>query len=256
MFDTHMHTCFSADSTMPIAAVQEALSEQKIGVILTEHMDLDFPGDYTFECDIPKYFETYAPYRNNQLLLGIEIGLVPTAIQRNRTIITAYPFDFVLGAIHVANGIDICMDQAYYTAHTKRAVYTSYFESMYEGICAMDCIDSLAHIDYIARYAPYADKEITYALFKAWIDPVLKCLVDKGIALEINTRRLGDDKACQTMRTILEAYKAWGGKYVTCGSDAHNKEQVGHQLAKAYALAHTVGLSPVYFKERQMHYDK
>ena len=74
MFDTHMHTTpFSTDSCMEIAEVLRKQRQNGLGVVLTEHMDYEFPEPQVFAFDPAAYFSAYGPYRNDRFLLG-EIG--------------------------------------------------------------------------------------------------------------------------------------------------------------------------------------
>lgn len=49
LFDTHLHTKFSADSKMSIEDAILSAKQQNIGLVLTEHLDYDFPGDDIYE---------------------------------------------------------------------------------------------------------------------------------------------------------------------------------------------------------------
>lgn len=42
LFDTHLHTKFSADSKMSIEDAILSAKQQNIGLVLTEHLDYDF----------------------------------------------------------------------------------------------------------------------------------------------------------------------------------------------------------------------
>lgn len=62
-------------------------------------------------------------------------------------------------------------------------------------------IDSLGHIDYIARYARFEDNEIYYMDFRNEIDEILRTLIQNEKAIEINTRRIGDSiQSCFSFR--------------------------------------------------------
>ena len=41
IFDSHMHTQFSADSEMPAAAAVLAAEKLGLGMVFTEHLELD-----------------------------------------------------------------------------------------------------------------------------------------------------------------------------------------------------------------------
>ena len=112
-------------------------------------------------------------------------------------------------------------------------------------------IDTLAHIDYIARYAPYERPGISYEDWHDAIDEVLRAAVDTDTALEINTRRFGDRLAMKELAPIYRRFAELGGRDVTLGSDAHRQETVGAHLALAAQMADAYGLSVVTFHERK-----
>ena len=56
--------------------------------------------------------------------------------------------------------------------------------------------------------------------------------------------------------TLLKRYQELGGKYLTIGSDAHLPHSVGNHLDLAYHMAEKANLTPVYFKERKIHFVK
>lgn len=252
IFDTHMHTKFSTDSKMNIEDAINKAKDEKIGIIITEHMDINFPveGKFIFECE--KYFDEYNKYRNDKVLLGIELGLRMDCIDENIKIIDNNNFDFVLGSIHVVDKIDIFFKEYYEQFTNKKGAYEKYLESMYECVKTYNCFDSMAHIDYICRYSPYEDREIYYRKFADYIDEVLKVIIEKDKVIEINTARLNQDAAIENLTDIYRRYKELGGKYVTVGSDSHNSEDIARNFNEAYGIIEKAGLKSIYFRDRKM----
>lgn len=253
MFDTHVHTTFSTDSKLSIDDAIKKASSDNLGLIITEHMDLNFPAEGEFIFDIDKYFHEYGKYRNNKLLLGIELGMRDDCINENAIIEKSHPFDYVLGSIHFVNGIDI-YEKSFYESKTKLEAYNEYFENMLDNIKSHSYIDSLGHIDYICRYAQYDDKDIYYEEHSNIIDEILKELVDRNIAIEINTRRLSNDATVKNLTKIYRRYSELNGKYVTIGSDSHTENSIGYNYKRALDIAAISNLKTVYFKERKMEY--
>ncbi|AJA49337.1 putative histidinol-phosphatase [Clostridium pasteurianum DSM 525 = ATCC 6013] len=253
MFDTHVHTTFSTDSKLSIDKAVKKAYDDNLGLILTEHMDLKFPVEGEFTFDIDKYFQEYHKYRNNKLLLGIELGMRDDCINENADIGKGYPFDYVLGSIHFVNGIDI-YEKSFYDGKTKKDAYNEYFENMLENIKSHSYIDSLGHIDYICRYAQYEDKDIHYREHGDIIDEILKALIDRNIAIEINTRRLSSKDTVNSLIDIYKRFSELKGKYVTIGSDSHSENSIGFNYNQALKIAELCKLTPVYFKNRKMEY--
>lgn len=253
IYDTHTHTTFSTDSRMTLAAALERGRLLGLGITVTEHMDLDFPKPEAFLFDIDEYFRAYLPQRGDNLLLGIEIGMRPGLVRQNAGLLAGRPFDYVIGSIHVVDGIDIYLEE-FYAGRSKRDVFGHYFDSMLACLAGYDFIDSLGHIDYIARYARFPDPELHYGEFGDYIDAVLKRLIAMGKALEINTRRLAGADSVAALLPIYRRFRQLGGRHVTIGSDAHRPEDIGNHFARAFEMAEACELRPVYFKNRQPRY--
>ncbi len=253
MIDSHIHTEFSADSQMKIQDALEHSGKNEIGMTITEHLDLKFPTGTDSIFDINKYFNDYEKYRSSKFILGIEIGMQLICLEENREIARKYPFDYIIGSIHVAKGEDV-FNPKFYEGKTKKGAFEQYFSSMVDCIKQYDFIDSLGHIDYISRYATFNDKEIHYHEFNEYINEVLKAIVNNGKVMEINTRRLGNKEAYINLINIYKAYKQIGGKYVTIGSDAHHAEDIGKNLLEATRICEICNLKLVYFKKRKMEF--
>lgn len=251
MFDTHMHCTFSVDSKMLIQEAAQAANAQNMGIVITEHMDIDYPTNpQSFLFDVQEYFRDFGQYRNDKLLLGIEIGLQNICHEANSRIAKEGPFDMIIGSIHVAERVDVYM-QSYYEGRSKRVAYDGYWRDMLACVSDYQDYDTLGHIDYICRYATYPDTNLNIDEANMWAE-ICTQLIKNGKALEINTRRLDDPLAVNSLQPFYKLYKDLGGQYVTLGSDAHRPSEVGRRIDQAFDWALSLGLMPVYFKERQM----
>jgi histidinol-phosphatase (PHP family) len=253
MFDTHMHTRFSTDSKMSIEAAIKKAEELNIGIIITEHMDLNFPDKDQFIFDPKQYFNEYSRYRSHKVLLGIELGMITDQVEENKKIIESYPFDYVIGSVHLVDNIDVLAEELYIN-RSKKDSYERYFKYMLDCIKTHNFVDSIGHIDYISRYSVYEDKEIYYEDFSEHIDEVLKAAIQAGKALELNTRRLGSSDAVNNLRKIYKRFYELGGRIITVGSDSHYENSIGFNFDTAKAIAESCNLKIVYFKERKPEY--
>ena len=255
MFDTHLHTHFSGDSQMLFADAVKAASKAGLGMIVTEHMDIDYPDNpETFVFDPAEYFRALGPFCTDKVLLGVELGLRPECREQNRLIAESHPFDEIIGSIHVVDGIDIYRPE-FTRGRSKKAAYGRYLASMLECVKGFDGFDSLGHVDYICRYAVYDEPELELADFLDEWSAVCKELISGGQVLEINTRRLDQPRAVASLQKLYQRYKELGGQCVTLGSDAHKPADIGRRLETAWQMAKELGLKPVYFKKRKMEYD-
>lgn len=255
MFDTHVHTKISSDSKMELEDAIKAAKGKNISLIITEHMDLKFPKEGLFCFDVDKYFKEYSPYRCDNLLLGVEIGMKDDCIEESRELVKNNPFDYAIGSIHLVDNMDVYYED-YYQGNDKKKAYEKYLNAMLRNVQQYDFIDSMGHIDYISRYSRYDDKEIYYSDFSDIIDEILKTLVEKDKCMELNTRRLNDENASKNLITIYKRYRELGGRHVTIGSDAHTPEAIGSNFDLAKEIVDLCDLKVVYFKERKKEYEK
>ncbi|QGG48456.1 histidinol phosphate phosphatase [Heliorestis convoluta] len=250
LFDTHIHTRFSTDSTMTIEEAIAVAEKKGIGLIVTEHLDLEYPEPGSFLFDLDEYFSEYERYRGESLRLGVEIGMLEGLHDQNQQIIEAYPFDYVIGSVHVVDMIEVHTEE-FSRLGSKRKVYEKYFQAMNCCLENYDSIDSLGHIDYVARYARYPDKEIYYDELQEHIDAVLKTVAQKEKAIEINTRRLTKREIIEALIPIYKRFRTLGGTMVTLGSDAHKAADVGKGMKEALEIAEQCNLKVVTYRQRQ-----
>ncbi|VBB07438.1 histidinol phosphate phosphatase hisj [Lucifera butyrica] len=249
LFDTHIHTQYSTDSRMKIEDAVKEGKKQQLGLVITEHMDLDYPRPEAFVFDVNRYFQEYEQYRGDSVLLGIELGMRPHVGEANRQIIAGHPFDYVIGSIHLVDGLDIYYEE-FYRNRSKQEAYNRYFDSMLECLKLHDFIDSLGHIDYIARYARYQDPEVYFRDFAERIDQILTVLVERQKAIEINTRRFDRQQVVESLLPIYKRFGELGGRWATIGSDAHDAAGIGKEIAAAREIAERCNLKTVYYKQR------
>lgn len=252
MFDTHMHTKFSTDSKMKIEEVIYKIKKCNLGGIITEHVDLNYKDSSLFKIDPDDYFKSYSPYRTDSLLLGVEVGMSNKFSHEYENLITNYPFDYVLGSLHEMYDTDLFEAEELYKSKSKKELYEEYLAQMVSCINEHPFIDSLGHIDYICRYAKYEDTEIYYEDYKESIEEVLKTIIDKGVAMELNTRRLVDKKKVNNLLKIYKRFYELGGRFITIGSDAHTAEAIGSHFNIAKEMAESCNLRISYFKNRKM----
>ncbi len=250
-FDSHIHTLpFSADGHQTMEEVLERQKELPYGLITTEHIDYDANNEFVFEFDPDEYFKERSSLRSDTYLIGVEVGLQLKCLEKNKKLISSYPFDQVIGSIHVVEDMDLAFPPLY-EKHSKNEAYRRYLNTMVENIMAFDDFDTLAHVDYVCRYAVYPDNELYVSDYLDTLTIIFNHIIEKDISLEINSRRLGDSKAVNSLNEIIRLYKSLGGKYVTIGSDAHRPAAISQHLDKAIEIAKNNDLSICYYKNRK-----
>ena len=253
-FDSHIHTEFSADSEMKAADALREAEKQGLGLVFTEHLDYDYPaaGEEEFIFDPAAYWAAYEPLRaEGRLSLGVEMGMMASAREKNAAFLRRAPFDFVLGSIHFLDVKDLYFPETF-AGREKAEMYHEYFTVMRDEIYAHPFINALAHIDYIARNATFENPELSYGDFTDDIDAVLRALVETETVIEINTRRLAAPRGIKELAPVYRRYHELGGRYVTIGSDAHVPAGVGRHYDRARALACAFDLQIVTFRAQKM----
>lgn len=259
LWDTHMHTSFSGDSDAPMnSMVEAAIACGLDGICITDHLDYDYPHQPDmFTLDLPAYFRHISILQREcdgrlPIHRGIELGLQPHLARHLNQLLTEYSFDFIIGSSHVVHGTDPYYP-AYYEGRTEEEAYREYFASIIENVQAFDDFDVYGHIDYVVRYGPNKNKEYTYARYADAIDESLKCLIERGKGIEINTSGfkygLGHP---HPLEDIIKRYRELGGEIITIGSDAHTPEHIAYDFTKVPAILQEAGFRYyTVFKERK-----
>lgn len=231
--DTHVHTKNSHDGKLPIQSIVDLAKAQGLCYLATtDHLDYDFeygknraPISWP-PLDLDAYYKEWQiakqaldDDKNNTLNLcfGIEASYDKSdkAKQKYAETIAKYPFDVVINSVHCVDGYDVYFKMAFLFKR-KKHVYKRYLETILESLDAPYQYDIVAHIGYIAHGAPYRDKLLRYKDFPDEIDAVLKGIIERGKAMEINFHH-----EMAPGRDIVERYYELGGRKISYGSDAH-----------------------------------
>ena len=253
--DSHMHTEFSTDSEASVRSMLDAAAERGLeSVCITDHMDLDFPpqdgedfgGKQPFCFDLDEYFRTLSLIREEyrgrlDVRIGIEIGLQPHLGDRYREMVHAYPFDYVIGSVHLIHGLDPYYGKLF-EGRADEDAYREAFEETLRCLDAVSDFDSLGHLDYVVRYGKHQAEEYSYQKFADEIDEVLKKLISMGKGLEMNTGGLKYGLGfCNPHPDVMKRYRELGGEIVTVGADAHRPEHVAYEFDQAAEVLKACG---------------
>ncbi len=245
--DIHLHTDFSSDSTASLKSMAEQAALIGLETIcFTDHYDMDFPGG-DFRLQTQKYMETVFELKDSfrdrlEILFGVELGMQTYLSERIREYIRQYPFDYCIGSVHLLDGKDpYCRDQ--YDLSDDEML-RAYLECTLENLRVIPDVQSLGHLDYVVRYTGIAQTGYSLAEYRELIEPVLKLLIERGIALELNTAGMkkGIGKPNPPVE-VLRLYKELGGEMVTVGSDAHRPEFVGYRFPEAAEILENAGFA-------------
>lgn len=264
--DSHMHTWFSTDCDSSVRSMLDAaISKGLCSVCITDHMDLDFPpqeegqdpNEMQFQFDLEEYFRVLLPlceeYRGRlDVRIGIETGLQPHLGQSYHKLLEKYPFDYVIGSVHLVRGLDPYYKR-FFEGRTDAEAYRDTFEETLMCLETSEEFDALGHLDYVVRYGNKQAEEYSYRAFADQIDEILKRLVSMGKGLEMNMAGikygLGFPNPHQD---ILKRYRELGGEIVTVGADAHRPEHVAYAFDQAVDILKSCGFKYyAEYKERK-----
>ena len=255
--DFHVHTSFSGDSdASPESMIQAAIQYGLKTICITDHQDEDFtePG---FEIDFPKYFSTLKSLQEKyceqiDIRIGMEYGLQPQLGESCRRLAERYPFDFIIGSIHLLDGEDMYYRKCF-TDRTDEEGYRKAFEETLDNLQYVSDFDVLGHLDYVVRYGKHQEKEFSYHKYADIIDAILKHLISNGKGLEMNTAgwKYGLTFA-HPHPDVLKRYHELGGEIITIGSDGHKPEHLAYDFQRVSSVLKACGFKYyTEFKQRK-----
>ena len=247
--DLHMHSSFSSDSDAPMERMIEAAIEAGLSYIcFTEHEDYHYQDPTMFQLDPPRYWEKVTElkerYRDRiTVLRGVELGIASDMFREGEELLSAYPFDFVIGSKHLMDGGDP-YDRSFWEGRDREALLHRWFSQMRDDIEAYPVFDSLGHLDYVARYMPGGIRAFDWKNYEEEICGILKALIANDIALEVNTNsfRYGTDQP-HPQTAVIEKYLEMGGSLITIGSDAHAPERVAQEFSRTEKILAEIGIT-------------
>ena len=204
-------------------------------------------------------FDTHAHYDDEQfdadreaLLSGMKAGGVGMIVDAAATVASwdkilelteKYPFDFVIGSIHLIHGQDPYY-RGFFEGRSDEEAYHEAFQVTIENLKKIDSFDSLGHLDYVVRYGAHQAEEYSYRKYAEEIDEILKHLISHGKGLEMNMAGMKYGLGFPNPHPdVIRRYKELGGEIVTIGADAHRPEHVAFDYEQAGEILAGCGFS-------------
>jgi histidinol-phosphatase (PHP family) len=245
--DYHVHTTFSDGEGTIAACVEQAIAVGLPEIGIADHLSPVQPGPWEtatipfalLDRYVAEVHEARRAYPEIVVLLGVEADYAPEQEAELAKLLSAYPFDYVVGGVHVVEGFEFD-DPA--RRHDPRwsdpdALFTSYYRIVRRA-AELGRFDVIAHLDYIGLWGHVAGAGVD-----AEVDAALTALAASGGALELNTDRISDPAGVMyPSLTILRRARGRGIPLVI-SSDAHRAEHVGRLWDEAIATAAAAGYS-------------
>lgn len=223
--DQHVHSYYSFDSKQSIEEYLEVAS--KLGLnffVLTDHCDFNHINtgkDLFFDVSKQRneLQELQIKYPSIKILYGIEMGYKPLELKRINKILDENEFDIINFSLHELDDIDYYYPDRFKNDGIDKTLET-YFLKQLEMVRGFDNFDVLCHIDYAFKTAYLIDSNLKIEKFESILSEIMRELIKKEKALEINTK-VQSELPIEHTKYLLNLYKKLGGKYLTLSSDAH-----------------------------------
>ena len=252
MFDYHMHTSVSFDAKEDARAMLAAAETKGLKEIcFTDHIDYTPQMDMVF--DTAEYIAAYDSLTSDKLLIrrGMEFGLTPDNQAQLKQDLNRYDFDFVLGSVHLVDGLDVYL-APYWQDKTPQQAVQIYLETLLKCVQVHDDYDVLGHLTFIAKARGNPDRKlIPYEDYRELFDEILRELVRHDKGMEVNTSGLDLCGGYLPTMDFFRRFHELGGRIITVGSDAHNTARVGQYCTEAVAALKEIFGYVCTFEKRQ-----
>lgn len=201
--------------------------------------------------DLDVYCEAVleAKRRGLPVKLGLEVDYVGSRQSRLAEILSAYPWDYLLGSVHWIDGEAVDAEPGLWARAGIEEVWRRYFSALSE-LAASGAVDVLAHPDLPKIFRRRPENEVVEELHERAADEIAAA----GAAIEVSTAGLRKPvRELYPDRALLDAC-ARRGVPVTLASDAHEPAHVGEDFELALELARSAGYERVaVFEARRRH---
>ncbi len=263
--DMHTHSVNSHDSVCEIEDM--CLSQIQKGTkifAVTDHCDVFSYKDYDIYTPIKNSVDTVRALNKKYdgkclILSGVEISEGFWYNREYEKIYSMLPYDVILGSVHCVKYKDLetpysGIDFLKLKSEQIYSYMNCYFNDMLDMISTTD-FDILAHMTCPLRYitGKYGIK-VDLSAFDGLITEILKAIIKKGIALEVNTSGYAALKDSIPDREILKKYFDMGGYLITLGSDAHIAENASFCFYEAINTLKEIGFKNIYYYKNRKAY--
>lgn len=170
------------------------------------------------------------------LKIGLEADFFPGKERLLHDLLSAHPFDFVLGSVHTVGmwGFDYSADCGWDGRDVNQA-YHDYYELL-SLAAASGLFDILSHFDVIKVFGYQPSESM-----EADVEAVLKAVQGSGVCIEVSTAGLRKPVKEMYPAEWILAKAAERQIPITFASDAHYPEEVGQDWEKAIIAARRCG---------------
>ncbi len=273
MIDYHIHPDYSLDAEGKIrdyCQLAKEMGYKEIG--FTPHLEIDpkrkelddkinLNGqivsmrsnwlDYYFE-EIDKARRDYPELK---IRAGLEVGYEEEVKEEIKEIVAAYPFDYLLGAVHCVDHIALTSRNEFNLIknriRTAEEFLDKYFAELRKAV-ASSLFDCLAHIDAYKKYIVkvYGPRLLTAS--QRYMAAFLTEIGKTNIGIEINLSGLRHElKEIYPAPDLLRKAQGLGVKVFILGSDCHRVSDFGEFSKEGEKILKDLGIRLTSFWRRQ-----
>jgi len=241
--DYHVHTKASSDAEGSMEEYVRKAEKKKIEEMgFSDHIFLRHLDDYSdfLVTTMPAYVRDFLAFKRKVKMpvkLGVEVDFFPDIIEKTGAFIRKYPFDYVMGSVHVM-GEWIVDDPSTSDEYSRRDPFQTYEEyfRLVKQMCECRLFDVIGHPDLIKIFGTRPEEDLTQLY-----EDTAETIARSKMCAEINAKGL--DRPCREIYPAEQFLKILYDHDVPIvfGSDAHEPDDLGRNLEQAVRLAKKVG---------------
>lgn len=254
MINYHFHDDRSSDGTAPLpehceAAVKAGVRE----ICVTNHAEILAPdGSWVAQLDEMRnrflqihesVIEARERFPGLSIRLGIELEYRPEWTDTFDRLADEVPFDFVLGSVHIVDGLNISGGphrDRFFEDRSQDQAYDGYFREL-DAMVEWGGFDVVSHFDLIERYGHLHYGPYDPARYRDAIQPILEKMASRGLGIEINTSGVFGPGVPYPAADILVWAREAGVPALTLGTDSHRPDTFADGLVEGVMLARSAG---------------
>lgn len=263
--DMHTHSEYSHDSVCKIADMHRAQIQNGTEMFaVTDHFDTDSFNDYDVFTPIEKAYNEVQNLnaesgKKSSVLSGIEISEGFWHPEQCEKATSLVDYDVIIGSVHLVKYKDLTYAYSKIDfSKLSREVVAEYMDAYFDDILTMTetlDFDILAHLTCPLRYinGKYG-MDLEISRYREKIEEILRRIIRKGIALEVNTSSFDVLDSFMPSNDILKMYYDMGGYLITLGSDAHISQNASENFDKALNTLREIGFKNIYYYKNRKPY--
>ncbi len=257
-YSYHVHSLFSdgKSSIADIVAYAKKLNLDVVGISDHYHLSLDgslIDGDMPLD-KLNDYVSEVLSYSSSikpKVFLGLEADFVPETIKELEKVILKYPFDYIIGSVHlVKNNIILDRFNNFLLPNNVADLMKQYW-ILIKQMAQTKMFDIVGHLDLIKSIGMKDEVDLSKE-----IDEALEAIKYADMTVEVNTS--GWYKPCQEQYPSLDLLKKCKKLDIPIivTSDTHQKEHLIRDFDRAIKLLKEIGYSKQsYFIKRKRYID-